>query len=458
MKVTAIFDIGRTNKKFFLFNTQYQQVLREYTHIQEIEDEDGFPCDDLSAIQEWMQITLNKAVDHEEYDVKSLNFSGYGASFVHIGRDGKPVTPIYNYLKPIPPEILTSFYQKYGDELSIAQATASPPLGMLNSGLQLYWLKYAKPEVFEQIRWSLHFPQYLSYVFSGVPLSEYTSIGCHTFLWDYAKGDYHGWVYEEGIDFILPPIVSTDMSVNLRLNGAQIKMGVGIHDSSSALLPYIKSNRKPFVLLSTGTWSICMNPFNQDNLSAKDLQQDCLNFLSIEGKSVKASRLFLGKEYRHQKEVLDRHYKKAGDYHQTVLFDPSIYQKLRQVPAHYFRFEYIELPRSQPPSTQLAAFASYEEAYHQLMMELTDMQIQAVERVMGETQIARIFVDGGFADNQIYTRLLVQHFSLIKLKKTQTPLGSALGAAMVLSSKEINPQVLKENFRMNKQKSKKMTN
>ena len=58
---------------------------------------------------------------------------------------------------------------------------------MLNSGLQLYWLKKTKPEVFKKIKYSLHLPQYLSYIFTGIPLSEYTSIGCHTALWDYEK-------------------------------------------------------------------------------------------------------------------------------------------------------------------------------------------------------------------------------------------------------------------------------
>ena len=115
--------------------------------------------------------------------------------------------------------------------------------------LQLYWLKNTKPEVFKKIRYSLHLPQYLSFVFTGIPLSEYTSIGCHTSLWDFEKRDYHDWVYAEKLDQILPPIVSTETSINMNYNGKRIKIGVGIHDSSAALLPYVRSLKKQFILI-----------------------------------------------------------------------------------------------------------------------------------------------------------------------------------------------------------------
>jgi len=61
-------------------------------------------------------------------------------------------------------DILIQFYDTYGTEMSLAKETASPPLQMLNSGLQLYYLKYAKPQTFKAIRWPLHLAQYLRFV------------------------------------------------------------------------------------------------------------------------------------------------------------------------------------------------------------------------------------------------------------------------------------------------------
>lgn len=453
MKVTAIFDIGKTNKKFFLFDANFQEVYTDYTRFEEISDEDGFPCDDLAAIQKWLKDCTEKVLKSKKYEVRAINFSSYGASFVHIDKHGNPICPLYNYLKPIPADILESFYRKYGDELKLARETASPPLGMLNSGLQLYWLKYAKPEIFKQIRWSLHFPQYLSYLFTGIALSEYTSIGCHTFLWDYTKQDYHDWVYAEELDRILPPVVPTNTSINIRHLDKYLRVGVGVHDSSAALVPYVRADRKPFLLISTGTWSICMNPFNHEILSAKDLKQDCLNFMRVDGKSVKASRLFLGSEYQYHIDHLAEYYGKPPGYDREVKFDSAIYLKISELSGTYFRFDRINLEREQPDETSLEAFENYEEAFHQLMKELTDMQIQAAERAIGQTKVFRIYIDGGFADNDLYVKLLAHHFKGAKLRTTQSPLGSALGAAILASRKEVGKQFLKENYSLEKHTS-----
>lgn len=452
MKVTAIFDIGKTNKKCFLFDKKYQEVFRTYQQFKELVDEDGVPCDDLQGISRWVIDTLHDLLADERFDIQAVNFSTYGASFVHLDKEGNTLTPLYNYLKPCPPEILSSFYEKYGDELQIASETASPPLEMLNSGLQLYWLKHTQPEVFSQVKWSLHLPQYLSFLLTGVPLSEYTSIGCHTALWDYSKQDYHAWVYAEGLDKILAPIVDTHLSLNKWVNGKPLKIGVGIHDSSAALLPYIKADQKPFLLISTGTWSIALNPFNEAVLSTEDLQHDCLNFLRIDGKPVKAARLFLGHEYKQRVQQLHQHFGKDYGYHKTVRFDQNLCQTLQVDFRPRFHFEYIRSSRPQPAETSLNEFATFEEAFHQLMIELVAIQVEVAERAIDKTSITKLYVDGGFADNDLYIQLLADHFRHLKFRTTKTPLGSALGAALVISDQEIGKRFLKKRYAMQKQK------
>lgn len=450
MKVTAVFDIGKTNKKFFLFDSKRQEVFQEYSRFTQIADEDDFPADDLSAIRKWVKELFKRILEGEDYDIRAINFSTYGASFVYIDRNGEPVTPLYNYLKPYPEDILQSFYDKYGDALTIAKETASPALGMLNSGLQLYWLKYAKPHLFEKVRWSLHLPQYISYLFTGIPVSDYTSIGCHTSLWNYEKGDYHDWVYAEEIDRILPPIVATNTSINMDYEGKLMKIGIGIHDSSSALLPYFLSDPKPFLLLSTGTWSIALNPFSQEILSETDLKNDCLNFMRIDGKPVKASRLFLGNEYKLQVEKLCTYFSKPYGAHKTVRFDPAIHRKLAENTIPVFHFETIQLPRKQPESTEYGTFTSFEEAYHRLMIELVELQVASAKMAIGNTAVNKIYIDGGFADNEIFVQLLSTAFPKNKLRTTKSPLGSALGAAIVISDKKVGRKFLKKHYTMRK--------
>jgi L-fuculokinase len=454
MKVTAVFDIGKTNKKLLLFDENYQEVFQSYVQFPEMEDEDGFPCDDLSAIQKWIKTAFQEVSDHPSFNIQAVNFSAYGASFVHLDKKGKVVAPLYNYLKPYPEDLLHSFYEKHGSALSLATETASPPLGMLNSGLQLYWLKYARPELFKKIRWSLHLPQYLSYLFTGMPLSDYTSIGCHTMLWDYDRQDYHAWVYAEGIDQVLAPIVPTNTSMNRRIRGKTYTIGAGMHDSSAALLPYLSISSEPFILLSTGTWSISLNPFNDAPLTSEELNRDCLNFLSIDGKMIKAARLFLGNEYKIWIHRLSEHFHQPLDRHQSITPDPLILKSLSSRPKNRFRWESMDAPAPSSQATDLSQFENYETAYHQLMQELAQRQVKAIRLALGKTSVKKIFMDGGFLDNRLFIHFLAQEFPDFELIASQKPLGSAIGAAIVMNEPELVQSLLLNNFKLQNCRSK----
>lgn len=447
-KVTAVFDIGKTNKKFFLFDKNFKEVHKEYTSFEEIKDEDGHPTENLPALHKWLKAVFERIKKVKEFELKAINFSTYGASLVHLDKNGKPLTPLYNYTKPLPKKIVTSFFERYGPRDIFLKTTGCGDFSMLNSGLQLYWLKHTKPEIFKKIKYSLHLPQYLSYVFTGIPLSEYTSIGCHTGLWDYRKKDYHSWVYKEGIDTILPPIVSTETSINMNYNGNRIKIGVGIHDSSAALLPYVRSLKKKFVLISTGTWSIAFNPFTANPIPEGAKDENVINYMRINGKPVKASRLFLGNEYKIQVEKLNEFFGVDDDYHRSVSFDYDIFSEIIQDFKPSFKWESIEV--KDMAEKTIFSHLNYEKAYHQLMTELAFLQIKCIKKAIGTDTITRLYVDGGFSDNDVYIKLLSHYFRTKKLSTTDASLGSALGAAISISDKKLNSKFLKKNYALKK--------
>ena len=454
MEVTAVFDIGKTNKKFFLFDNNYQEVFVSYQQFEEIVDEDGFPCDDVVALKNWVTSTFQAALNNPKFKIKAVNCSAYGASFVHLDAHGELVTPLYNYLKPFPEDLLNTFYEKYGTQLQLATETASPPLGMLNSGLQLFWLKYAKPHFYKRVRWSLHLPQYLSYLLSGVPLSEYTSIGCHTMLWDFVQQDYHAWVYAEGIDKILAPIVNTDLSINARFGQSNIKVGPGIHDSSAALLPYKMIEDDPFLTLSTGTGSITLNPFNQVPLTSEELQQDCLNFLGLDGKMVKAARLFLGNEYKIWTQKLADFFQQPLDLHKSIKPNPLLIEGLNKFPKKTFHWVDLPSQTAQSEKTDLSQFQNYELAYHKLMQELVELQIEAIKLAKGQTEVDQIFIDGGFIDNELFIYFLSEKLPGTRLTSSKTPLGSAIGAALVLDNPSLVSNILHQHLELQKHETK----
>lgn len=445
-EVIAIFDIGKTNKKFFLFDTKYNEVYKEYTTLEEIVDEDGFPTEDIYALQKWIRSVFNNILISNTYNIQAVNFSTYGASFVHLDKNGDILTPLYNYLKPIPSDILEQFNNTYGD---ISTETGSPQSGMLNSGMQLYWLKHKQPEVFKNITYSLHLPQYLSYMFTGVPLSEFTSIGCHTSLWDYHKKDYHSWVYKEKIHIILPPIVSTETCISKYYNGKRLKIGVGIHDSSSALIPYLKGSKKPFVLVSTGTWSVSLNPYSEVLLTNGDIQNDTINYMRVNGKPVKSAKLLLGKEYKYQITQLSQYFDVPLEQHKSVTFNSQIFRRLSHNFSPCFKWKYLSNIKT-PEQTNII-FDNYQDAYHQLMIELIDVQIQSIKTTLGtNSSIKRLYIDGGFSDNDVFIKLLTHRLSNLKVRSTSSSLGSALGAAIVILDGKLPPKFLKKNYGLKK--------
>ncbi|GGZ34944.1 hypothetical protein GCM10007049_30430 [Echinicola pacifica] len=439
--VIAIFDIGKTNKKFFLFDENSVEIKQEYFKIPLTEDEDGFECDDLEVLTSWVLSTVEAICQSPEYHLKGVNFSTYGASFVHIGQDGKPLTPLYNYLKEVPEEIFEEFYRSYPEEQNSLE-TASPSLGMLNSGLQLYWLKKTQPELFDRVVYSLHFPQYLSYIFTGIAVSEPTSIGCHTRLWDFEKGKYHRWVEDEGISRVLPELVPTGQMYPVELCGHAVDIGVGIHDSSSALASYLVRERDPFLLISTGTWSISLNPFTQDALTKEELNSDCLNFLSISGKPVKASRFFMGYEFNYQIDQLNGIFGKPEKYYKSILPDAKILEEIKsgKQSCTFHPRHIADTPLVQGlfsgNNWNPEAFGSYEEAYHHLLWGLSLLQVESLKMAQGSAEISKVFVDGGFVHNTVFMDLLRFYLPDHELIFSDLPLGSAYGAALVLEASE----------------------
>jgi sugar (pentulose or hexulose) kinase len=428
-EVVAIFDIGKTNKKLLLFDQQYVPIHEESIQLPEIADEDGFPCEDLQALSDWIRTTLDRIIRHMDFSIRAINFSAYGASLVYIDGAGQVMLPLYNYLKPYPADLQNAMYEKYGGALTIARQTASPVLGSLNSGMQLYRILHEKPDVHSKIKSALHLPQFLAYSLSGNMYSDITSLGCHTQLWDFEHGQYHNWVYHEKLDQLLAPLAFFDTISGYYEN---IPVGIGMHDSSAALLPYLLVCEEPFVLLSTGTWCISLNPFNQAPLTDAELSQDCLCYLTYEGKAVKASRLFAGYEHEQEAKRIATYFLAPVDHYKTIRFDPKYISNERMPDKRDKEALSCNSDKTLFAARNLDQFDSYEEAYHSLITDIIQQQVQNTRLILEGTDIKKIFVDGGFSRNEIYMNLLARAFDPIGVFAASVPQASAIGAALAL--------------------------
>ncbi len=49
--------------------------------------------------------------------------------------------------------------------------------------------------------------------------------------------------------------------------------------------------------------------------------------------------------------------------------------------------------------TNLSQFNTYEEAYHKLVQELVDLQVDAIKLAIGKTALKKVYIGGGFVGN-----------------------------------------------------------
>ena len=432
-EVIVIYDIGKTNKKIVLFDKELRIVYQHESKFETITDEDGFECDDLDAIEKWVFSSLKKITNEGIFRPVAVNFSTYGASLVYIDKNGKRLTPLYNYLKEIPLAVQNDLFARYGGETEFCRNTASPALGLLlNSGIQLLWVKNNYPDIFKQVNAILHLPQYFSYLFTNTVYSEITSIGCHTFMWDFDKNCYHRWISDNNIP--LPGPVDISTTKRTVFNNTDLNTGIGIHDSSASMVPYLKGSNDTFILMSTGTWCINMNPFNNTPLTKEELQNDCLNYMSIEQKPVKSSRFFLGHIHDINVEYLEKWFGEEKNSYRSVQTDQKTLMR-------FFSGQYsgpVFFKNGMPSDyrdtqTELSAFTGFSEAYHRLIFDLCRLNKRSAALITDPVRpVKSIYISGGFARNNIFNTVNSLLFPEQDVYTSEIDSSSALGAALVV--------------------------
>ena len=432
-KVLAIFDIGKTNKKFFLFNQHLEIVYNTKIVFPTLTDDDGFECDDIDSIEIWIDELLNEVIENSDFHLLAVNFSAYGSTMVYVDDTGKRVAPLYSYLKEMPADIPESLYAEFGGKEEFCRVTASPQLGSENCGHHVLWLKKYKPDFFRKTKWALFFAQYLSFRLHKKPIAEITSIGCHTGIWNHDENELHEWAKAHSVAQLIPKIIDTHAFINVQINRKEVDVGVGIHDSSASIVPYLIQLKQPFLLISTGTWCININPFNQNTLTKDELERGCVNYISFLREPVKASKLFLGHIHDSNLIWLSKAYNVNTDYFKKVQPDIIILNRLiingeikclffdNNVPKNYIsNFK----PRKY--------FISFEEAYHQLILELVMMNHKLIELIMTNgPEIKNVYISGGFSGNDLYIKLVATVLSEKDVYISNISNASALGVALI---------------------------
>ncbi len=236
-------------------------------------------------------------------------------------------------------------------------------------------------------------------------------------------------------DWIFPRPVPVGTFTEVVIDGKKIKAGIGIHDSSSSLAPYFTGNKGKFLLISTGTWCINMNPFNNEKLSVEQLDNDCLCYMSIARQPVKSSRLFLGNMHETGVKMLNDHFRTTEDFYKNVKYDQDLLKMLKSRYSGDRRAFFNSGPGSREfkERIDLFDFKSFDEGYHQLMSELSDLTCEAISLILPDKDdTENLYITGGFAKNKIFLKLIAKSFPSKKVYTSVINNATALGAALVI--------------------------
>jgi sugar (pentulose or hexulose) kinase len=401
-RATIVLDVGKTLSKLSLW-TPEGRLLERRTR-----PNPRSGTLDASGIEDWMEGTLREfgTLAH----IGSIIPVSHGAAAAVI-RDGVLARAPLDYESEVP-EPIRREYDRLRDPF-VSTGSPALPLG-LNLGAQLFYQESLDPSLFAGRAIVMPWPQYWSWLLSGVAASEVTSLGCHTDLWNPLTGSHSGLSVSRGWAQHMAPLRSAGAILGpLRPQWAErtglpadTQIYCGIHDSNAALhaargFPEIAGHEA--TILSTGTWFVAMRILNKSarfDMATLPESRDCLVNVDAFGSPVPSARFMGGREI----ELLTGLDTRRLDLHPD---QPALLQAVRGVlaseamvlptfapgsgPYPRGHGQWVAMPEN--PFQQRAAVALYAALMADVSLELIGCR-------------DRILVEGRFAESEVFVRAL----------------------------------------------------
>jgi sugar (pentulose or hexulose) kinase len=484
----AVIDIGMTNKKAAVYDDALRQLDAKYRNF-EPKITNGLPAHDLDAMEAWFIDAIKEFA--AKYPVKAVAISTHGATFVCLGKDGKPALPCLYYTHEPGDDFYDRFYRRFGSPEALQERTGTPAFrAMINPAKGIFFAQEQFPDAFKNVAAVLPYPQYWGFRFTGKMGTESTYMGNHTYLWDQVDNTLSSVARDLGIASLIPggaPDDADDSAETKNRPGGSVaafrndqngrsglsnswdilgtvtdefagKTGLskdtivtmGIHDSNSALLPHFaKKGERGFILNSTGTWCVIMNPVEKYGFAPDELGKVVFFNISAFGTPVKTAIFLGGQEFETWSKLITAHHGQKDfpdwdeDLYRSILAEkrlfllPELTPGSGQFPASRARiledgkaypFEDIQNAAGNSGKT-LSCFEDFRTAFAILRISLVMQTLTALERT-GLEKGRDLYTEGGFRRDESYNRLLSSALKDNRVFLTDIAEATALGAAM----------------------------
>lgn len=294
-----VVDMGKTLSKATLW-TRDGRLLDRKVHGNKPVVDGGLRRLDVAGTGAWLREALATYANHP---IEAIIPVAHGAGVAAISDDRLLLAPL-DYEQTIP-EVVMAGYLSERDPFRVTGSPALPD--GLNLGSQLYWLERLHPKAFGDatlVPWA----QYWAWFLTGQAVSEVTSLGCHTDLWNPSQARFSPMAERLGwADKFAPLVKAGDVVGTIRPELAAttglprtVQVLAGLHDSNAALLAaqgFTEIARREATILSTGTWFVAMRLGAEGMVSAGlPEDRDTLVNVSAYGWPVPSARFMGGRE------------------------------------------------------------------------------------------------------------------------------------------------------------------
>src|SRR5712675_1468699 len=416
----AVLDIGKTNLKLLVASEDGWPI--ETHTIPNVPNTAGpYLAYDLAGLEDWFLDTL--AVVSQRHAIGAIVATAHGCGAVLVDGD-TPVLPMMDYDAASPPAI---------DQ---AYARIAPPYGEVFCGIggamrlgkQLLWQESAYPVEFARARTYLTTAQFFALRLGGRAASEISQLAAQSHIWDLVRHQPSSLMRKRGWDHLLPQRVPAGAMLGTVSEAVVKRTGLarstevlcGVHDSNANLFRYKAAGMADASILSTGTWMIgFQRDLDPDKL---DVTRAMVLNIDVDGENVPSTLTMTGREYE-----LIRREKCAADAAVLATLPTLVARGTLAVPS--FIGEDGLFPGAAHRGRVVGPAPETPAEWQALAVLYAAFSANRCLDALGSSK--RIIIDGGFAANLPFARCLAALRPSQRVFVSQSPDGTALGAALL---------------------------
>ena len=417
----GVLDIGKTNLKL-LVASEDGWPLETHSIPNAATTSGPYLAYDLARLEEWFLDALAEV--SQRHAIGAVIATAHGCGAVLVDGD-RPVLPMVDYEAVCPPAI-DEAYARIAP--AYREVFCGIGAGAMRLAKQLLWQESAFPVEFARAKTYLTTAQFFAMRLGGRAASEISQLAAQGHIWDLVRHQPSSVMRERGWAHLLPQRVPAGAMLGTVSEAVVKRTGLarstevlcGVHDSNANLFRYKAAGMADASILSTGTWMIgFQRDLDPDKL---DVTRAMVLNIDVDGENVPSTLTMTGREYE-----LIRREKCAADAAVLATLPTLVARGTLAVPS--FIGEDGLFPGAAHRGRVVGPAPETPAEWQALAVLYAAFSANRCLDALGSSK--RIIIDGGFAANLPFARCLAALRPSQRVFVSQSPDGTALGAALL---------------------------